>query len=165
MLNTVLEAVITYLSLIFGRALHLIAREEAKQGKKYIITARNALIILTSAAFIYSSFRLGSILFLLLGFVAFIFLKRFNLLIYFLMGFATFLILLTSNPIIPLLFIFLLAMMQSSLSHPNKREFFVASAYFILPFSLFLIETFIKGNLDIFTSFVAGGLLAQLKGP
>ena len=165
MLNNVLEAVIIYLSLIFGRALHLIAREEVKQGKKYIITARNIFILLTSAALIHLDFRLSSIFFLLLGFVAFIFLKRFNLLIYFLMGFATFLILLTSNPITSLLSIFLLSIMQSSLSHPNKREFLLASVYFILPFSLFFIETFIKGNSDIFTSFVAGGLLAQLKGP
>ncbi len=165
MLNIALQVLVIYSSLIFGKILYLIAKQEIKQGKKYIILARNIFIMLTSAALVYSNFKLSFILFLFLGFVIFIFLRKVNLLICFLIGFATLLGLLTLNPIMLLLFIFLLAIAHYSLTPPSKKEILLASVYFALPFSLFFIETFIKGNLDLLTSFIAGSLLAQLRGP
>ena len=156
-----LEALIIYLSIIFGSLIHVIAKEEIKLGKKYIALAKNILIILASVSLIYLNLGLSSILFLLLGFVIFIFLKN----IYLVIGAAAFLSLFAPNPVLSLSFISLLAMVHSSLSSPNKKTLISNSVYFILPFSLVLIETFIKGNLDIFIGFVAGGLLAQLKGP
>ncbi len=163
-----LEAIIIYLSFIFGKALHLLTKEEVKQGKKYITTAKNILIISAAALIYFNNFELSSFLFLLFGFIIFIFLKKIHLLayhFYLLIGLAAFLSLLSSNPVLLLSFIFLLTIMQSSLSSLNKKEFISASIYFVLPFSLILIENFINANLNIFTGFVAGGLLAQLKGP
>ncbi|MEK6856844.1 MAG: hypothetical protein AABX49_02400 [Nanoarchaeota archaeon] len=160
-----LEAVIIYLSIIFGKFLYALAKEEIKPGVKYIMAGRNGLILLVAIALIHSNFGLISILFTFFGLAAFIFLRRFSNLVYFLIGSATFLVLLTQDYMILMSFILLLAMTHSSMSS-NKKELFAATIYFVLPFSLILIETFIKGNLGIFTSFIAGGLLAQLKkGP
>ena len=165
MLTVVLQAIVIYSSIIFGKLLHLIAGQEVKQGKKYLFFARNVLILLASAALLHLNFKPISVLFLLVGFGVFILLKKVNSLVYLLLGSAAFLVLLTSERIILLSFIFLLAMTHSSLSAPKKKEVLISSFYLIIPFILFFIETFIKGNLDIFTSLVAGGLLAQLKGP
>ncbi len=156
-----LESVIIYSALFLGKLLNATAKEELKLGKKYIAIAKSILIILTATTFIYLNFRLTQILFLLLGFIIFIFLRN----IYLLIGLATFLSFFTTNPILLLSFIFLLTLAHSSLSSLNKKEMILSSVYFAMPFSLILIENFINANSSIFTGFVAGGLLAQLKGP
>jgi len=159
-----LEAAIIYSSIIFGKILNIVAKEEIRQGRKYITAAKNILIILAAVFFIYLSLKLSVILFSFFGFIIFIFLRR-AYPFYFLVGLAAFLSLLTANPILFLSIIFLLSITQSSLSSLNKKEIIIASVCFILPFSLIFLETFINANLNIFTGFVAGSLLAQLKGP
>ncbi len=156
-----LEAIIICSSIAFGSILHIVAKEEIKTSKKYIIFARTVLIILTATLLIYADFNPIMILSLLFGFTLFLFLKN----LYLIIGAATFLSLSSQNMVLILSSILLLTLVHSSLSAPSKKMFIRNSLYFILPFSLVLIETFIKGNLDIFTGFIAGGLLAQLKGP
>ena len=156
-----LEAVIIYLSLIFGKVLYAIAKEEIHQWKKYIIFTKNLLLIFISLVLVYLSSELKIAIPIIMGFIIFSYFKN----IYFLIGLGVLLSSFTAAPIILPSFLLLLTLISSSLSKFKIKEVMSATVYFIFPFILIFLETFIKANFSIFSGLAIGGLLAQLKGP
>ena len=155
---------IIYLNIFLGKLLHIVAQKEIKQWKKYILSAKNLLIIFISLIFIYINLNLKLIIGLIIGVVLFNNFKN----IYLSIGLTSLLSLFMPARLIILSFLLLLILVFSSLSKFKKREIFLSTLFFAIPFillSLLSLETFIKGNLSIFTGLAIGSLLVNLKGP
>ncbi|MBI2507790.1 hypothetical protein HYV89_02445 [Candidatus Woesearchaeota archaeon] len=154
-----LEAVIIYSSIFLGKLLYAIAKEEIKEWKRYITSAKNLLIIFISLTLIYLSPEFKMVISIIIGFILFSFLKN----MYLLIGLSALLSIFTASTIILSSLILLLSLIYSSLSKFKMKEVIFATLYFALPFILISLETFIKANFSIFSGLAVGGLLAQLR--
>lgn len=154
-----LPAIIVYFQIFLGRILHLIASSEIKSARKYLVFTKNLLLILLALTLIYSTLNFKIILPFIIGFLIFKYFQK----IYFLFGLATLISFYTQNSLPLLALTSLLVLIQTSLLSLKPKDFLIVSIYFILPFSLIFIETFINANLEIFIGLLVGGLIAQLN--
>ncbi|MAG45832.1 MAG: hypothetical protein CMH63_03620 [Nanoarchaeota archaeon] len=156
-----LASIIVYLQILLGKILNKIASSEIKYAKKYLILIKNALLILITFVLIYSSLDFKLLIPFILGFIIFKYFKK----MYFLLGLLTFLSFTAKFTLLLLALASLFTLIHSSLTSLKPKEFILKSLYFILPFALIFIETFINQNSSIFIGLLAGGLIAQFKGP
>ena len=152
-----LPAIIVYLQIFLGKILHLIAPSEIKYAKKYLILIKNLLLISIALVLVYSSFNFKLLIPFIIGFLIFKYFKK----IYFLLGLLTFLSFYNKFTLLLLALTSLFTLIHSSLTTLKAKDFILTSIYFILPFALIFIETFINQNSSIFIGLLAGGLIAQ----
>jgi hypothetical protein len=154
-----LQALIVYISILLGKILNKIAKEEIAQYKEYLTTTNVILIILTALSFVYFQFTTRLIMAMVIGFLVFKPIKT----LYPLLGLSTFTSFFTSTPILPLSLTTILTLFHSSLTKYQLKDLFLSLLYFSIPFLLFLIETLINQNTDRLIGLTIGGLLSQIR--
>jgi hypothetical protein len=152
------QATLVYFSILLGKLLHKIAKEELKPSTKYIVLSKNILILFLAASLLYFNFETRTLLGIVMGFLIFKPLKN----IYLPLGLATFTSFLTPFPLILLSLTLLLTLLHSSLSKFKSKEFLLTTLFFALPFLLLFIETLINKNSSLLLGLAAGSLLTHL---
>ena len=157
-----LPSLLIYFQIFLGKILNKIAKSEIAQYKDYLTLTKTLLIIIISFTFLYPNFQITSLFLIPIGFLLSYRLKNF----YFFLGLSTFLTFFTPLPLLLSAFILLLTLIHSSLTPFKLKKILISTLFFILPFSLISIETFINQNPAIFFGLLVGGFLFQLrKGP
>lgn len=151
--------ILVFLGIIFGKLIGIITAEEVKKGKEYFLFSGKILLTILVLILLIAKFDIFS-LFIFLGIILGIFLKIRGLFL----GLGVFLSnfisvefgLLTGS----LAFIYLFIYSRELRWEKVTKE----ALFFILPFGLFGVESFINANLSALLSISAGGLLVTI-GP
>ena len=151
--------ILVVLGLFFGKLLGLITKQEVKDGKRYFLASEKVILVILALILLIVKFNVFS-LFIFLGIVLGLILRSVSLFL----GLSVFLSNFVSKEfsllIGSLAFIYLLVYSRDL----RWRKLFYESLFFLAAFSLIFVESFINGNLTIFLSISAGGLLAFI-GP
>ncbi|MAH43720.1 hypothetical protein CL614_08450 [archaeon] len=150
--------VLVFFGLVFGKVLGLITKEEVKNGERYFLIGERFVLLLLFVSLFFVRIDVFSVG-ILIGLLVYYFLARSTV---FFVGLGVFL----SNflgveyglLIGSLGFLYLL-IFSRELEWFNVLVYFVI---FILPFGLFPLESFIKGNLSLFLSISAGGIIGPV---
>tara|TARA_Y100000310_G_C20304389_1_gene633279 strand:+ start:149 stop:646 length:498 start_codon:yes stop_codon:yes gene_type:complete len=150
--------VLVVFGLVFGKLLGLITKEEVKEGKRYFILIERIILVVLFLSLLVIDFSIYS-LGIFLGVFIYLILIRSHV---FFLGFgvllASFVSLEFGLLVASLVFLYLLVCSRDL----KWVNILVSGIVFVLPFILLLGESFIKGNLSLFLSVSAGGIIGPV---
>lgn len=149
--------ILVFLSLIFGKLLSCFTREEIKEGKKYFVLIEKILLILIALNLLIVKVSIFS-LFIFLGVIIYFFFKRISLFLGLSVVVSSFVNIEFGLLIASLVFIYLLAYSRNL----KWKNIVFDCLLFLIPISLIFVESFIKANLSIFLSIIAGSVIGPV---
>ena len=149
--------ILSFLGLIFGKLLSYFTKEEIKDGNKYFILTEKILLILIALSLLIIKIDIFS-LFIFLGVIIYFFFRRISLFLGLSVVVSSFVNVEFGLLISSLVFIYLLVYSRNL----KWKNIIINCLLFLIPISLIFVESFIKTNLSIFLSVIAGSVIGPV---